>query len=154
MYIGGNENPYQVGLNNFFPVLSNYRFGSPIVANLGGSNAVLGGSFLPQQNAAFASMDPVSLNLPGYFPVGDMNLGPNILPNAPGSPVAPVDTAAPVDGENRIIHYIKLQFIGLVALVLLAVGLYLLSQQTDTGRAIKEKAVGAAKEAAKAAAMA
>ncbi len=148
MYLGGNESLHQVGMNNFFPVLSNYRFGSPTIANLGGSNSVLSGSFLPSQNASFATMNPVPLNLPGFFPVGDMNLGPNILPNGP---VAPVDAPAPTDGENRIVHYIKLQFIGLVALVLLAVGLYLLSQQTATGRAVKEKAVEAAKTAGEAA---
>ncbi len=148
IYTGGTS---QSGLGTYFPPFTNYRFGSPLIANYGGTNSVIGGSFLPHQNAAFASMNPIPFDLPSFFPIGDMNLGPNILPNAPGDPVAPVETPAPVDGENRVIHYIKLQFIGLVALVLLAVGLYLLSQQTDTGKAIKEKAVQAAKTAGEAA---
>lgn len=138
---------------DFLPFLSNIKFGNSLLANLGGSNAVLSGSFLPQQNYDYAQYDPAPfpwLDGPPISQIGDMNIPKQNTPDqiSPASPASP----AAATGENRLIHYIKLYYIGLGALVLVAIGLYLLSQQTAAGQAIKEKAVEAAKKAGEAAA--
>ena len=150
---GGNG----TGLNDYFPILSNYGFGNNILANLGGSSAFLSGSFTPQQNFNIAQFEPITFPPLPHAPaqqIGDMNLPNQILP--PGQRPMDQAPAGPADptGENRIVHFFKLQFVALVALALLAIGLYLLSQQTEAGRAVKGKVVETAKTAGEAAAMA
>lgn len=142
-------------MSAFLPMLSNVKFGNSIFANLGGSDAVLSGSFLPQQNYNIAQYEPIRfpwINNPpmpqgSIQQIGDMNLPNQLSPDQ----ISPADPPAGTTGESRIIHYIKLYYVGLGALVLVAIGLYLLSQQTAVGRELKSKAVEAAGTAAMAA---
>lgn len=155
LYAGnaGNE------ISTYFPAFSNFRFGNNVLANLGGSSAALSGSFLPQQNYNIANFEPVTfpwLNNP-IQTIGDITPNQALPPGSqqqPGGATPDVAAGADSSGENRIVHVFKLQFIAMIALVLLAIGLYLLSQQTAVGRSIKEKAVDTAKSAAEVAVVA
>lgn len=136
-------------IDDYLPPMSNFKFGNSIFANLGGSGAHLSGSFLPQQNFNIAQFEPITFPWINNPPAGtvqqieDMNLPNQLNPNQTDP-----NAGAPIpEGENKLVHFIKLYYVGLFALVLVAIGLYMLSQQTAVGQAIKEKAVEAAKTA-------
>jgi hypothetical protein len=121
----------QQAWNNYIPPFSNIEMGNETIANLQHTSNVISGldpTFIQSMYAA-----PLPTDLPTTTPVGDMNIpgGPNPNQTSPTVGVSNIGT------DSLVWHFLKLQFVGLVALVLLIVGLYLLSQQTEIGRNAK-----------------
>ena len=132
--------------DTYFPLLSNWKFGNATFANYGETQAMMTGNVGLNNNISFARTWPEQLPF-GSQMIGDQNLPNQILPEGQ-RPNDYQSSGAETDGENRLWHFFKLQFVGFLALIILVVGLYLLSQETEAGKAIKEKVVDVAKGAA------
>lgn len=139
---------FDIATNNYLPMLSAWRFGNATLANLGQSQAWMSGNIPWDQNLMFAGYNPQSMADNYPLPIGDQNIPGGINPQQtdPNAGAAVVDGT--LGGESRIWHLIKLEFVGIAALVFLAVGLYMIIRQTDTGKKIEGAAVDALEVAA------
>lgn len=102
---------------NVLPPMSSVRFGSPIVARLGNSDAMISGSYSPEQNFAFASTFPVPFEVPGL----EIFQQPELIE---GDPISQSETPF---NETRLFELLKLFGVFNLALLLLVAGVVILA---------------------------